>query len=77
MNSVIVAEVTSTVRKLNTEVLLTERDGMPKQCVVNLDHIQSVSQDRLGELITTLEDEKMDEIVIALLFAIGGRRFLF
>jgi mRNA interferase MazF len=44
---------------------------MPKDCAVNLDHIQTVSKDRIGSLIVMLKPEKMHELRIALLFALG------
>ena len=42
LHSVVVGPVTSTVRGLNTEVDLTEADGVRKPSVVNLDNLQLV-----------------------------------
>jgi len=39
LHSVIVGPVTSTVRGLNTEVALTEADGIRRTSVVNLDNL--------------------------------------
>ena len=44
---------------------------MPRDCAINLDHIQTVSKGRVGALIATLSTEKMDQIRQALLFALG------
>jgi len=66
-----IAPITSIIRDIPTEVLLTEADGMPKQCVVNVDHIQTVSKGKIGALITTLSASKLIELRSAILFALG------
>ena len=71
LGEVTVAPITSTIRDIPSEVLLTKEDGMPKDCTVNLDHIQTVSRGRIGPLITTLSSAKMTELRSALLFALG------
>jgi mRNA interferase MazF len=54
LGEVTVAPVTMTIRDIPTEVLLTKEDGMPQDCAVNLDHIQTVSSGRIGPLVTKL-----------------------
>ena len=71
LGEVTVAPITSTIRDIPTEVLLTKEDGMPRDCAANLDHIQTVSKGKIGPLITTLSSEKMSELRSALLFALG------
>jgi mRNA interferase MazF len=66
-----IAPVTSTIRDIPSEVFLTEEDGMPKNCAVNLDHIQTVSKAKIGSLITTLNPARMSELWSAALFALG------
>ena len=66
-----VAPITSTIRDIPSEVLLTEADGMPRSSAINLDHLQTVSRDRLGGVITTLASDRMAEVRTALLFALG------
>lgn len=66
-----VAPVTRTVRDIPSEVRLGPEDGMPETCAVNLDHVQTVSRDRLGALIATLPERRMLEVREALLFALG------
>ncbi len=68
---VTVAPVTSTVRDIPSEVALTKEDGMPRECAVNLDHIQTVSRNKIGSLITTLRPERLTELRSAMLFALG------
>jgi mRNA interferase MazF len=71
LGEVTVAPITSTIRDIPTEVLLTKEDGMVKDCAVNLDHIQTVSKEKIGSLITTLSSTKISELRSALLFALG------
>ena len=71
LGEVTVAPVTSTIREIPSEVLLTDADGMPKDCTVNLDHIQTVAKARIGPLLTTLSARKMSELRSACLFALG------
>lgn len=71
LGEVTVAPVTSTVREIPSEVALGKRDGLPKDCAVNLDHIQTVSKQKIGGLVATMDPEKMKELRSALLFALG------
>jgi mRNA interferase MazF len=71
LGEVTVAPITSTIRDIPSEVLLTKEDGMPRDCAVNLDHIQTVSKGKIGPLITTMSSVKMSELRSALLFALG------
>ena len=71
LGEVTVAPVTTTIRDIPSEVLLSAVDGMPSDCAINLDHIQTVSKGKVGALITTLTLEKMEQLRRALLFAFG------
>jgi mRNA interferase MazF len=71
LGEVTVAPITSSIRDIPSEVLLTKEDGMPKDCAVNLDYIQTVSKGKIGPLITTLSSIRMSELRSALLFALG------
>jgi mRNA interferase MazF len=66
-----VAPITTTIRDIPSEVVLTPVDGMSRECAVNLDHVQTVAVGRIGRLITTLAPEKMSQVRSALLFALG------
>lgn len=74
LGQVSVAPITSTIRQIPTEVALGAADGMPRDCAVNLDHVQTVARGRLGALVTTLSTARLDEIRQALLFALGFDR---
>lgn len=70
LGEVTVAPVTNMIRDIPSEVLLTEVDGMPRPCAVNLDHIQTVSKGKIGSLITTLSSDRISQIRQALRFAL-------
>ena len=70
LGEVTVAPITSTIRDIPSEVLLTSRDGMPHDCAVNCDHIQTVSQGKIEALIATLPPSKMREVFRAIRFAL-------
>ena len=71
LGEVTVAPITTTVRDIPSEVLLGPADGLPRECAVNLDHVQTVSKVKLGGLITSVSSKKLNEIRAALLFALG------
>jgi mRNA interferase MazF len=71
LNEITVAPITSTIRSIPTEIILTKTEGMPKDCAINLDHLQTVSKSKIGGIITTLSSIKMSEVVQAVLFALG------
>ena len=72
LNSVTVAQITSTIRGVPSEVRLTPAlDGVLEQCVVNAYNLQTVSKSRMGELVTQLSIERMREVRSALEFALG------
>ena len=71
LNQVTVVPITSTIRDLPSQVLLSEEDGMPNECVANVDWIQTVPKDYLRGSITRLSDDRMNEIFEAIKFAFG------
>jgi mRNA interferase MazF len=72
LTGITVAPITSTVRDIPSEALLTpEEDGVPTVCAVNLDNVQTVQKHQLGALITTLSAWRMAEVERALCFALG------
>jgi mRNA interferase MazF len=71
LGEVTIAPVTSTIRDIPSEVVLTTEDGVPRDCAINLDHVQTVSKSKLGAVITTLGPKRMLEVRSALLFALG------
>ena len=70
LGEVTVAPVTTHIRDIPSEVVLSPGDGMPRECAVNCDHVQTVPQARLGATITRLSEEKMSGVSAALRFAL-------
>ena len=54
-----------------SHIPLGRGDGMPTDCAVNLDHVQTVSRSKIGPLIATLSVRKLAEIRQGLLFSLG------
>ena len=65
-----VAPITSRIRDIPSEVPLSHVDGLDRDCAVNLDHVHTVPKAKLGALIATLDEERMEAIRAALLFAL-------
>ena len=71
LHSVTVAPITSTIRTIPTEVVLTEADGLPNTCAANFDNLQTVPKSNIGHRIARLSGSKMQEAAAALSFALG------
>ena len=70
LGEVTIAPITTTVRDIPSEVFLSTVDGMPQDCAVNCDHLQTVSKGKIGSLITSLPRTKMAEVGRAIRFAL-------
>jgi mRNA interferase MazF len=70
LGEVTVAPVTSTIRNIPSETVLSQQDGMPMDCAVNCDHIQTVSKGKIGSLITSLSASKLQSVRDAITFAL-------
>jgi mRNA interferase MazF len=71
LGEVTIAPITSTIRNIPSEIVVGPEDGMPRHCAINLDHLQTVSKEQLGAVVTTLPSARMVEVRDALLFALG------
>ncbi|MDA8422703.1 MAG: type II toxin-antitoxin system PemK/MazF family toxin [Nitrospiraceae bacterium] len=71
LGEVAIAPVTSTIRDIPSEVLLSRLDGMRNDCAINCDHIQTVSKSNVGSMITSLSKEKLSEVRNAINFALN------
>lgn len=71
LHALTVAPITTTIRDIPTEVFLTREDGLPNECAVNVDNIQTVPKSHLGPLIARLSAERMDEVQRSITFALG------
>lgn len=71
LGEVTVAPITSIIRDIPSEVLLSRDDGMKNDCVINCDHIQTVSKSKVGSLIAALSNDKLIELRSAIYFALN------
>ena len=70
--SVVVAALTRARRGLVSEVLLTPgNEGVPTECVVNLDNIHTIPRDRFRRRVATLSPQRMADACRALVDAVG------
>ncbi len=67
---VTVAPITTTIRQIPSEVFLSKGDGMPRDCAINFDHVQTVSKGKIGSLITTISSQKSRLVREAIIFAL-------
>jgi len=70
LGEVTVAPITTTVRDIPSEVFLSKADGLPQDCAINCDHIQTVSKGKIGALITSLPPAKAADLSRAIRFAL-------
>lgn len=68
---VIVAPVTTRVRRIPTEVALGRDEGLPRRCVVNLDVLTTVPKRTLARRLAELGPAKLAAVERALRFALG------
>jgi len=65
-----VAYLTTTIRHRQVAVPLTPADGLSRNCVVNLDSINTISKSCLSSRICVLSAARMDEVKAAILEAL-------
>lgn len=66
-----IAVVTTRIRGIPVEVQLGADDGLPKECVANLDTIMTIPISQLDQRIALLSTEKMVAVEAAIRFALG------
>ncbi|MGH9947675.1 MAG: type II toxin-antitoxin system PemK/MazF family toxin [Pyrinomonadaceae bacterium] len=71
LNRLTVIPITSTLRDTPSTVWLDETDGIPNACLINIDHIQTVSKEKIDAYLTHIEGGKLEEVFDAIKFAFG------
>lgn len=66
LNEVFVVFATTRIRGIPSEVELSREDGMPRDCVLNTDHANTIAKGYMVERITTLAPEKVAAVCEAL-----------
>lgn len=70
LNEVTIAPITTTVRDIPSEVVLSKEDGMPRACAINCDHLQTVARSRIGTMVVALPADKLHQVSSAIKFAL-------
>lgn len=68
---VVVAPLTTRIRRIPTEVPLGRAEGLPRRCVANLDTVTTIPKRTLSTRVSTLSPAKVAEVDRALRFALG------
>ena len=76
LNRFMVAEVTTTVRRIPVEVRLGRREGLPSECVANLDNVRTVARGWLDRRAGGLEGVRHSEVKRALGYALGWEELM-
>jgi len=71
MNTVTVAPITSTIRGIASEVVISVECGLKGTSAINLDHVVTVPRIGLRKYIGYVAPEKLELARVALLFALG------
>jgi mRNA interferase MazF len=71
LTSLTIAPITTTIRSIPTEVVVTQADGLFTECAINLDNIQTVQKAGIGAFIAHLSIHRMREVRKAVEFALG------
>ena len=71
LSEVTIAPITTTIRNIPSEIFLSQEDGVPQEIAINLDHIQTVSKEKIGAFITSVSQTKLDQVKKAIEFSLG------
>ena len=72
LTGITVAPLTTTIRGIPSEVLLTPtKDGVLADCAVSADNLQTIRKAGLDSYVTSLSLERMREVRAAVEFALG------
>lgn len=68
---VTVAEISTVIRAIASEVALGRSDGMPRSCVINADNVVTIPKALLESKIATLSTARIAELDAAVMFSLG------
>lgn len=71
LSTVTVAPITSTIRGAPSEVGVGIEEGLKRDSVVNLDHVQTVDQAALGQYVGSVDRETMAAVGRCLAIAVA------
>lgn len=70
-HKVTVAEVSTVIRAIASEVSLGRSDGMPKVCVINTDNLVTIPKSLLESKLVALRPQQLEALDTALSFSLG------
>jgi mRNA interferase MazF len=70
LTKILVAEITTRLRGIPQEVTLGRREGLPRDCVANLDALRSIDRNLIGDRLGTLASPRHPEVKRALGYAL-------
>jgi mRNA interferase MazF len=73
LSTVMVAPITSTIRGAPSEVVVGVEEGLKGPSAINLDHVQTVDQSRIGRYVGSVPPATMTRVCRALGVATGCR----
>jgi mRNA interferase MazF len=71
LNKVLIAEVTTTIRRIAQEIALGRAEGLDRPSVANLDNIHVIPKSLVGSLLGVLAPHRERELKRALGHALG------
>jgi mRNA interferase MazF len=75
-NTTIVAALTTNLYEMPVHVLLTEKDGVERDCILMLEQIHTIDKKRLVKMLGKIKEEKFEEILDALLYSFGFKSLM-
>ena len=71
IDGVVVAQLTTTIRGLLSELRLGTSDGLRRDCVVSFDNLHTVPRSAFRRRVTSLSADRLDEVCNILYDALG------
>jgi mRNA interferase MazF len=62
LHNVTIATITTSIRDIDTEVLIGPSDGIDKKCAITLDNIHTIGTQYLEKFVAELSADKMSEV---------------
>ena len=70
-SSITIAEVSTVIRSIPSEIALGKREGMRRPCVINTDNLATIPKTLLESHIVSLTAAKLEQLDEALRFSLG------
>ena len=74
IGAVVVAQLTTTIRGVSSELLLDETDGVRQRCVISFDNLHTVPKGAFRRRVATLRPTRLEDACRVLGAALGCPR---